>query len=142
MSHQLSLSLELILLLDWFLKNGKKQLRFLVKKAAEKDLARDLENISDHDYVQMLDSLQDTVASFVVFLEDALLDCLEEIDADVGASLSVCSQLDSHALDTRTLWLSLQQTRKKRALPEQEVKQEFFKQLLKNWKPGTGEVVN
>ncbi|MBU1008271.1 hypothetical protein KKA53_04305 [Candidatus Dependentiae bacterium] len=148
MSHQLSLSLELILLLDWFLKHGKKQLRSLVKEAAKKNLANELEDISDRDYVRMLDGLQNTVADFVVFLEDSLLDSLDEVDADVCAWCAqdamepIIKVLDNNVLDPKTLWLSIQQTRKNRTLHEHEVKREFFRQILKNWKPPSSESVN
>ena len=53
MGQQLSLSLELVLLLDWLLKNRKDTLHLLVKEAIEKDLAKRLNTISDGEYIKL-----------------------------------------------------------------------------------------
>ena len=151
MGHQLSLSLELILLLNWFLKHGKDRLRGFIKEALDGELSQSLENISDRDYIKKLDQLHDTVLDFIIFLEDALLDGLDEVDSVTRQGIAqrerhkiepIMQVLESRTLDTRTLLLNVQKAKKQCDLPEQEVKQELFKKMLDNWDPTTNEPIN
>jgi len=141
MGHQLSLSLELILLLDWFLKHGKDRLRLLVNEALKSELATNLESINDRDYVKMLDELHDTVFDFIIFLEDTMVDGLDELDLISGLE-GVSSRRKKMALDTKTLLLNVQQAKRQCNLPNQETEQELFKKLLEAWDPATNEPVN
>ena len=71
MGHQLSLSFELICLLDWLLKNKTESLKRLITQAVNQDL---LENLGDAgDHLVMNNRLHQRVIEFVVFLEDELL---------------------------------------------------------------------
>ena len=118
MAHQLSLSFELILLFDWFLKEGQGRLQELVKEAVDKDIINKLDKVVDLDASP--EALHRTVLDFIAFLEMMMMDELERRDV-------VPLNLDA-------LWIDLQQGKGKSG--------ELLKRFLKNWNPHSEESVN
>lgn len=165
MSYQLSLSFELICLMDWLLKNKGSKLKDLVKEAVDKQLADSLEKMSEHDYVKMASRMHDVVIDFVIFLEDMLIEELEGVSPDLNVRekmFPAIKHMDIAKFDINAVWLSMQQAKikfmKKRQrhsgdiigakvaskskISDDDIKQELFKQLLKNWQPKGKEPVN
>ena len=155
MAHQLTLSFELICFLDWLTKNRDKNLCKLVKEAIDDGLFRDLQILSDEDSLSITQKLHAIVIDFVVFLEDVLLESLEDAFPKLHHMEKIKSVLplvDNEKLDDTFLWLSVQQAKwgkpigkKSVAQDDQddpEVAQEFFKQILKNWKPASNQPIN
>ena len=71
MAQQLSLSFELICLLDWLIKNKKEQLAELISQAVDSDFTTALnEEIDD---AQLLERLYNGVIDFVSFFEETLV---------------------------------------------------------------------
>ncbi|MCK4517735.1 hypothetical protein KAT92_03100 [Candidatus Babeliales bacterium] len=73
MGEQISLSLELIYLMDWLLKYRAGKLRLLVQEAVENGVALGVPNLSDGEYAQELDQLNDVAIKFIFSLEDMLI---------------------------------------------------------------------
>ena len=167
MGHQLSLSFELICLLDWLLKHEKESLKKLITQAVDRDLLAKLSETKDH--LTMSNRLHQRVIEFVVFLEDELLKELskgalksdesmstlkEKIAEVLPASeavlaMDIFSDFNDSEVDAKMLTVHLQQVRaayyKKKKQKEggdnHDVEQGLLKQLLKHWKPKSNETV-
>ena len=171
MSINISLSFELICLVNWLLKNEKQLINALVKQALKNGFAQELEKIDSTHSVENPEELYATVIDFLLFLEKNLLKNLETVSVDTHTQeeiLPVVKKLDADNIDVRTLWLSMQQTknqlckeRHKREREEREQEQDLkthdtvapdqaagqaadilFEKLLKNWKPLQTEPLN
>jgi|SaaInlLV_10m_DNA_2_1039722.scaffolds.fasta_scaffold06969_4 hypothetical protein len=151
MSSQLSLSFELICLMDWLVKNGQKDVTNLVKGAIKKGFEKELDKISDADYSKMDDYLNNTVLEFVFMLEDILIKEIEGVSVKESIrenTSATMKNMDIDAIDTKTVWLSLQQTksqlkkRKEDNKAADEAKKILCAHLIKNWKPKAGDPVN
>jgi len=152
MNANISLSFELILLLNWLVKHEKAQLNNLVKDALEKGFMQEIEDISPNDYPQLADQFYSSILEFLMFFEQSLLNNLESINIDEvtnNAIGPVIKKLDFENLDIKTLWLSMQQTKDKMSKtraniehgPEQ-INNLLFERLLKNWKPSKKSPMN
>jgi hypothetical protein len=147
MSQQLSLSFELILLFDWFLKEGRDTLRAVIKEAVANDISKRLENLDEEEYVAAMDQLHQTVLDFIQFLEETMSKELETSVSSVHFKNKVeplMQALDDKSIDSKTIWLSIQKTKKKFLSDAKldSVEQELLRELLKNWKPTSNEPVN
>ncbi len=152
MNANISLSFELILLLNWLLKHEKAQLNNLVKDALEKGFMQEIETIAPDDYHQLADHFYSNILDFLLFFEESLLNNLETITIDEAtnnAILPLIKKIDFENLDAKTLWLSMQETKKKisksRTGAEQgseKINNLLFERLLKNWKPNKKSPMN
>ena len=83
MGQQLSVSFELICLLDWLCNESREDLQKLVKKAINNGLGETLENMSEEDYLELLSRMQEIVVDFTNILEESMeLGSKEEIEKD------------------------------------------------------------
>jgi hypothetical protein len=158
MSASLSLSLELVLLMDWLLKHEKKTIQKLIKKVLKKGLEEEIDLVDTFYQEKLLDmdsdisqELHNSILDFLISLEDMLIDGLEEKKAfeEKGFSQSL-QKINKQKLDNKTVLLSLKKTNdviKKTAKNKSEqrhdkIKNTLFSELLKNWSPTTNEPVN
>lgn len=170
MSAQISLSFELISLLNWLLRHEKTMLNSMLRQALEHGFAEELEKI-DAASIATAESeeLYNTVLDFLDYLEQSLIKNLESIHVDnktKDAIMPTLQKLEADSLDHKTLWLSMQQTKArmlkaKQLIPQQQPKvpkaegtgttktnhtehanKILFEQLLKNWKPNNKDVMN
>ncbi len=169
MSAQISLSFELISLLNWLLRHEKTLLNAMLKQALEHGFAEELQKV---DATSMAaaesEELYSTVLDFLEYLEQSLIKSLESIHVDnktKDAIMPTLQKLETDSLDHKTLWLSMQQTKArilkakqlttqqpKAAKPEasseaksshtEHANKILFEQLLKNWKPNNKDVMN
>jgi len=114
--RQLTVSLELVYLLDWLCSQGKEQLQALVAQAVRERLAKDLEQITDKDYLSMSGRLHEVVTSFVALLEQTLDEELEKI--------VLSEEVSSRLLSRRRL------------------EQDLLVRFLKHWDPSKNEPIN
>lgn len=164
MSTSFSLSFELIYLMSWLLKNEKKQLEALIKDALKKGLADELETLDIYqDEEDSIAQLQDTILEFLMFLEDSLLESLEEKPLDKNTKNKLIldlKKISPRSIDLKTIWLSMQQAKNKlnksqsfeniqsaqkeeiTTEKDKDIKKLLFSQLLKNWKPKNNDPVN
>ena len=73
MGEQISLSLELIYLMDWLLKYRAGRLRLLVREAVENGVSLGVHEMSDREYAQELDQLNEVAVKFMFSIEDMLV---------------------------------------------------------------------
>ena len=163
MSAQISLSFELISLLNWLLRHEKTMLNTMIRHSLERGFAEELEKIDTTQPVANSEELYNTVLDFLEYLEHTLIKNLESIHIDHStkdAILPTLHKLEGDSLDQKTLWLSMQQTRARmlkvqqekaadapieaqaRAKRSQHANEILFQQLLKNWKPNAKETMN
>jgi len=156
MSNQLSLSFELICLMDWIIKNGREKFQLIVKDAINSGIVDNLDLFFQQDPEKVSENLYNTVLDFVVFLEDVLGKELDKINEDIIPRDKVDDlilHLDNMALDPKTVWLSIHQARKNLKKVQgveagkmeckntgEEAKNEIFNKILNNWEPGKDEV--
>jgi HD-GYP domain-containing protein (c-di-GMP phosphodiesterase class II) len=152
MNANISLSFELILLLNWLLKYEKAELNSLVKHALENGFMQEIEKVSLENYTQLSDQFYNSILEFLLFFEQALLQNLIAINVNEvtnNAVLPLIKKIDFENLDIKTLWLSMQQTKEKISKSKNDLEQKpeqinnlLFEQLLKNWKPSKKSPVN
>jgi len=170
MSINISLSFELICLINWLLKNEKQLINALVKQALKNGFAQELEKIDGEHTLENPEELYATVIDFLLFLEKNLLKNLETASIDIHTQeeiLPLVKKLDADNIDHKTLWLSMQQTKKQlckernkredlQDIQESDITKEtiapdqapdqaaeiLFEKLLKNWKPHLKEPLN
>lgn len=165
-NNNISLSLELICLMSWLLKNEKQGLNTLIKQAVQHGFSEELEKVESLDHSMVSEKLYTTILDFLVLLEQILMKNLETINLDTttkDAILPALEQMDLDSLDDRTIWLSMQQTKDKlhkhhthnhkhkhkhhdhaeekptKQASNEHAKKILFEQLIKNWKPTKNE---
>lgn len=119
MTAQISLSFELICLINWLLKNEPAMLNTLVKNAIERGFVDELEKVemleqSPSTETEATDNLYNTLLDFLEFLEHTLIKNLETVQVDnttKDAILPALQKLEVDSLDVKTMWLSMQQTK-------------------------------
>ena len=155
MNSSLSLSIELIYLMGWLLKNEKSKLNALVKQAMHDGLAYDLQKLQDITHEDVSDHLHKTVLNFLSYMEEALADNMDAPhmthEAD-QAILPALNNLEEESLNDSTLQVSIQQAKADlqkemdrgaaNVLNPDHVRQLLFKHILENWNPHNEEVLN
>lgn len=155
MNSSLSLSIELIYLMGWLLKNDKSKLNALVKQAMNDGLAYDLQQLHDIEHEEMSEHLHDTVINFLSYMEEALTNNLDALNIKHDAEqvmLPALNKVEDDSLNDGTLHVSLQQAK---AALQKEIesgvvkgvnpdyaKQLLFKRILENWQPNNEEILN
>jgi hypothetical protein len=167
MTTQISLSLELISLINWMLKKEKTMLNSLVKHAIEHGFIEELAKAESAEQQYQPEELHNTLVDFLDFLEHTLIKNLETIQVDEktkDAILPALQKIETDSLDFKTVWMSMQQTKARvggkryhktasvvKKTPEaitapaalvQNPMEILFEELLKNWKPNNKETVN
>lgn len=155
MNSTLSLSIELIYLMGWLLKNDKAKLNALVKQAVNDGLAYDLQKLGDIVHEDVSEHLHKTVLNFLTYMEEALTSNLDVMNIKHDAEeaiLPTLSNVEEEGLNDNTLQLSVQRTKAElqkqiesgaiNSLNPEHAKQLLFKNILENWKPSNEETLN
>lgn len=167
MPDNFSLSLELVLLMNWLLKKEKRKIKSLINKTLEKGFYEELDNIDKYDKEDpdSIGELHASILDFLIFMEDSLLDALEQKDNQDKSKEKLqptIQKINNQNVDLQTLWLSAQQaqtqirketrkeeaktqkesSRKLRPINNEEAKRILLSQLLKNWKPKNNDPLN
>jgi len=142
MATSLSLSLELLLLIDWILKNEPTKLKMLIEDALQNGFLDEIDQIEDIEKNNtQVNDLHSAIIEFLMLMEDLLLETLEEKELDFKAKEKLdatLQKINPATMDFKTVWHSLKQNKDKKTGVEKTV----FTQLLKNWKPKINEPVN
>ncbi|MCF7799972.1 hypothetical protein K9M16_03170 [Candidatus Babeliales bacterium] len=158
MDTNFSLSLELIYLMNWLLKNEKEKLKILINQSIKNGLSYEMEQLDKitDNQIDPNDNMQlhNTILDFLIFLEDTLVECLEDQELDTKSkerlNLSIQKILPQQ-VDIKTMWLSVQQTKEEiskikkvanKSLGEEELRNTLLTQLIKNWNPKNNETIN
>jgi hypothetical protein len=146
--------------MGWLLKQRKPLLYGLVKHALENGLAEQLSTLNSMDRQVAVEELQGTLLEFLSFLEESLLDALQNVKFDEaqGEALKISlKKIDLQNIDIQTVWKSLQQTQSalgdknntndltmldftmyhesESFVPAQTAQDLLYKNLLHNWEP-------
>lgn len=147
MDKHLSLSFELIYLMGWLLKHEKGMLNSLIKHALKNGLAQDLEKVQLDAQGDASQELQSIILEFLGFLERSLA---KNLDATHDAQ----HQQDQKQTDTNEIKLRLQRAKQLLAKElgtevsdsgkksDKNSRRDLLDQILKNWKPNKGDLVN
>ncbi len=150
METNLSLSFELICLMEWLLKHEKNMLNGLIKQAIKGGLAADLKHPRTDDGVEVIEQLYRIMIDFLSYLERALADNLDRVESTEKGQKSVLNllrYLDRECIDDRTVRTSVQEASKqldelcasKDDSNDYMARRLFCKVLLKEWNPKSTE---
>ncbi len=157
MPTNFSLSLELVLLMNWLLKHEKRKVKNLVENALERGFYDELDNIEQYEQEDLdnITELHMAILDFLLFMEDSLLECLEKKDMKNGSQEKLkptLQKINKQNIDLQTVWLSAQQAQTKirrksrkekdKKQNKEEMKNILFSQLIKNWKPKNNDPLN
>ena len=145
MQNQLRISLELMYLMDWLLEFGRDELGAMIKKAVASNLMFDGTKI-DRD----VSFLYDSTVKFFEFLENSVANEFDKNYLDLDFSeddfyISMRDKLDSSSIDYKTIWMSIKKVKfkaiqrssiNKSIRKKKKTTDEFFKQVIRDWKPG------
>jgi hypothetical protein len=153
----ISLSLELLCLINWLLKHEKPMINSMIKHAIKNGFIQDLERMDSDDQPQNAEQLYTSALDFLMYLEKNLIKNLEDTYATLQEEklAPTMIRMDADNVDAKTMWTSMQQVKKeinksskvKLAAPhkhmaEDDIANVLFDQILKNWKPNQNEPVN
>jgi hypothetical protein len=138
MGQQLSLSLELICLLEWLIKHGKEELRHVVQSALRDGFNKNLSTMKEEDYLPMVEQLYEIVMSFVLMLEEILgEESNKELVRSVNYERAALPLMERRHPDVKRVW-----SHDKIMGRAKSVKKDVFKELLEDWTPPGNEPVN
>lgn len=140
MNSGLSLSFELVYLLNWLLKHKKPALIKLVQQAVKDGFTHDLFQEYAHiDDLEHAEELYEGMIQFLVLLENHVLKNLD------NAIEPVPQVVNGEILDASLQQARIELARAKGVQEDQPVQADeilLFKQLLEQWKPAKNEPLN
>jgi hypothetical protein len=148
MDVDISISLELLILLDWLINNDKNSLDNIVKNAVGNGLSQKLNLKVDINNPDLLEQFYPTIIDFLLMLENSLVESLAEEQQQALNSreiLPVLRKLSLKDINLETLYLSTKQANKKlknHKHTTENTQKILFEQILKNWKPNKGSLQN
>jgi hypothetical protein len=153
MNTNLSLSLELVYMLEWLLKNEKNLLNKLIKDAIQKGFLQDANRADTEIYIQNPELVYTTILDFIVSLENLLSKNLEETAKTTTAEneiLPTLKKIDTEFLESTIITASIQQTRERLNQNNKEIetkqpvdaKRLLLENIIKNWSPSKNEIMN
>lgn len=148
MDVDISISVELLMLLDWLINNDKASLDNIVKNAFKSGFYERLTLDANIDSSELLEQLYPTIVDFLLMLENSMTQGLIDRQSQTLNSKEispVIRKLSLKDINLETLYLSTIQANKKlknhNDSPE-NVQKILFAQILKNWKPNKGNLQN
>lgn len=143
--EQLTLSYELLYLLQWIIENDQETLKVFLQEAVRRQQAAERHQ-KEHVYYAHDDELQQTIVDYFAVLDALLYETMEEesvykaVQKNLMPSLN---QIDSTACDTDTIQSSVDEaTAHLDAHPEHDAKDVLYKELLKQWEPDEQTLAN
>ena len=143
--NQLTVSYELLYLMEWLLENEPEKLKALITNALEAGLAHDMQKalkVKTYDTEKLHYNLVDFLALMETLLYEALSEQVMK-KAVQKKLLPALDHIDSNACDKETVAWSLEQATEKIDLhPEKSPREILFKELLKYWKPSKNSMLH
>ncbi|MCF7900386.1 hypothetical protein K9K77_02655 [Candidatus Babeliales bacterium] len=139
-SNQLSLSYELLYLIQWFIEQEPEKFKPLIESALNNGLKHELQKINNHSVdPSMAHEMQYNVIDFLGLLESQLHEALNEqiMKRVVERKLMpAIDHIDTTECDTATVQFSVEKaTSKLDRAPKENAQEVLFQELLKCWKP-------
>lgn len=148
MDVDISISIELLILLDWLINKDKGSLDNIVENALESGLYQKLDMATDINNPELLELLYPTVIDFLLLLENSLAQKLvtkQNQTLNSREILPVLRKLNLKDINLDTLYLSTSQANKKlknHKVSLENTQRTLFEQILKNWKPNKDNLQN
>lgn len=138
-NSQLTLSYELLYLLQWLIEHEPEKIKSLITKAFENGFAQDLKKIGANTEYQMPEEVQHSVVDFFTLLEVLLHEVTnEQLMKRVMEKklMPAIDHIDSTECDDETVLSSVEKASSKfESEPEKNPQELLFKELLRCWKP-------
>ncbi len=138
------LSFELLVLINWLMQNERPMLNNLIKHALKNGLAEEFEKISGIDNIEVNEQFYTTVISFLLFMEDGLVQNLSKIKIDKNSKddiFPVLNKIDMKNINIKPIFSGAKHSSTANSDTE-ESKNILFHQILKNWKPNKNDLLN
>lgn len=137
-SSQLTLSYELLYLLQWLIQNEPERLRYLIADALEDGLANDLKKINTSEQ-HIGEEIQHSIVDFFGLLETLLHEVSnEQLMKQVMEKklMPAIDHIDTTECDDATVQFSVEKASSKfEKNPGKNPQELLFKELLRCWKP-------
>lgn len=144
-NSQLTLSYELLYLLQWLIDNEPEKLKFLIADALEDGLAEELKKINSGEQ-HVSEEIQNGIVDFFSLLELLLHESInEQLMKRVMEKklMPALDHIDGTECDNATVQFSVEKaTSKFEREPEKNPQELLFKELLRCWKPSKKTVSN
>jgi len=144
MEGDIVLSFELLVLINWLMQNEKQMLNNLIKHALKNGLAEEFEKISGIDNIEVNEQFYTTVISFLLFMEDGLVQNLSQIKIDRNSKddiFPVLNKIDMKDINIKPIFSGAKHSTTA-SVDTEETKNILFHQILKNWKPNKNDLLN
>lgn len=136
--NQLTVSYELLYLVQWLLENESDELKKLINHALENGLKQDLQTATNSE-LKNTEDIQYSIVDFLSLLETLLHENISEQNMRrimEKKLMPAIDNIDNKECDKATVDFSVEKaTSKIENNPEQNPQEILFKELLKCWKP-------
>ena len=137
--NNLTVSYELLYLLQWLLENEPSKLKKIINYALDQGLADQIKIAAKSSREETSEDVQYSIIDFLTLLESLLHDTLHEKrlrQIVTKKLLPALKNIDEQECNQETLELSVEKASLKfDAHPNQNPQEILFKELLKTWKP-------
>lgn len=145
-SH-ITLSLELLMLLEWLAHNGEEAIDKVIELALKSGLDRDIRATSNLYHNNAVpETAQEAIPVFFDMLESLLAQKLEKMTEDTARNTrldSTIEHIDTNACDSDIIHSSVQRaTTQVEVEPSKNARDTLTKELLRRWKPHDKKIVN
>lgn len=141
---QLTMSYELLYLLQWLIEHDNNRLKQVIKLALDQGLREEMQKIEKIN--EPLDEMYHTIIDFFELMEDLLTESIKEHvekKAKEKKLMPTIDQIDSTVCDNETMRFSIEQaTTKLEDDPDVNPQEQLFKELLRSWKPHNKNIMN
>ena len=136
--NQLTVSYELLYLVQWLLENESGELKKLINQALENGLKQDLQTAVNSE-LKSAEDIQYSIVDFLALLETLLHENISEQNMKrimEKKLMPAIDNIDSKECDKATVDFSVEKaTSKIESNPEENPQDILFQELLKCWKP-------
>jgi hypothetical protein len=138
-NNQLTISYELLYLMQWLLENEPERLKKLIVQALHKGLKEEMQQALKNKALATNEELQYSVVDFLTLLESLLQEAINEQALKTIAEkklMPALDHIDGNICNSSMVQSSIEKASNRLESHPQENPQEIlFKELLKNWKP-------
>ncbi len=145
-NNQLTISYELLYLMQWLLENEPARLKKLIVQALQKGLKTEIQDAAKRKEFPNNEELHYSVVDFLALLEDLLQEAISEQTIKRVSERNLMPALNQ--IDDAECGSDIVKTSVERASlrlenhPQANAQELLFKELLKSWKPTKKTVVN
>ena len=145
-NNQLTISYELLYLMQWLLENEPERLKKIIVQALHKGLKEEIQEASKNKNLTTNEDLHYSVVDFLSLLENLLQEAINEQTLKKLTEknlLPALTQIDNTVCDTTTIQSSMEKASSRlENHPEKNPQEVLFKELLKCWKPNKKSAIN